>query len=87
MLQRLLEQRRAVTLYCAETGAVTNLDPNQWVIAESLISLLTPFEEITRDISNARASISMVIPAVKPSTPSSFGFYGEFTTVLHYYCS
>jgi hypothetical protein len=65
MLQRLLEQRRAVTLYCAETGAVTNLDPNQWVIAESLISLLTPFEEITRDISNARASISMVIPAVK----------------------
>ena len=68
MLQRLLEQRRAVTLYCAEKGAATNLDPEQWAIIETLVQLLMPFEEITRDISNTRASISLVIPAVKAMT-------------------
>jgi len=68
MLQRLLEQRRAVTLYCAEKGAATNLDPEQWAIIETLVQLLMPFEEITRDVSNTRASISLVIPAVKATT-------------------
>lgn len=65
MLQRLLEQRRAITLYCAENESVSNLSSNQWSVLENAVGLLQPFEELTREVSSSSASISIVIPIVR----------------------
>nr|KAI8768910.1 zinc finger BED domain-containing protein 4-like [Biomphalaria glabrata] len=64
MLKRLLEQRRAITLYCAENEKLSNLSPSQWSVGEKVSVLLKPFEEVTREVSAAAASISIVIPLV-----------------------
>nr|KAI8743508.1 zinc finger BED domain-containing protein 4-like [Biomphalaria glabrata] len=64
MLKRLLEQRRAITLYCAENEKLSNLSPSQWSVGEKVAVLLQPFEEVTREVSAAAASISIVIPLV-----------------------
>ncbi|KAK7004708.1 zinc finger BED domain-containing protein 4 [Biomphalaria glabrata] len=63
MLKRLLEQRRAITLYCAENETLSNLSPSQWSVGEK-VAVLQPFEEVTREVSAAAASISIVIPLV-----------------------
>jgi hypothetical protein len=68
LLKRLVELRKPVSLYCSENDTVTNLTPHQWTVAGNVVSILTPFEELTRDVSNASASISLVIPAVKALT-------------------
>ncbi|KAK6963499.1 dipeptidyl peptidase 8 [Biomphalaria glabrata] len=49
MLKRLLEQRRAITLYCAENEKLSNLSPSQWSVGEKVAVLLQPFEEVTRE--------------------------------------
>ena len=65
MLQRLLEQRRAITLYCAENDACTKLSASQWSVVENVTAVLEPFEEVTREVSSASASISCVIHLVR----------------------
>lgn len=65
MLRRILEQRRAVSLYCAEVESVSGLTAQQWTITENAVALLLPFEELTREVSSARASISVVLPMLK----------------------
>ena len=68
LLKRLMELRKPVSLYCSENDTVTNLTPHQRSVACNVVNILTPFEELSRDVSNASASISMVIPAVKAIT-------------------
>lgn len=67
MISRLLEQKRAVSLYLAETSAVNfeNLSTQEWEFLEKSLELLKPFEEITKIISSSCSSISEVIPHVK----------------------
>ncbi len=63
MLDRLLENKRAVTLYSAETPTAT-LSPNEWSLMEKVLRLLQPFEEYTKLMSNNNSCISEVIPAI-----------------------
>jgi hypothetical protein len=65
MLQRLLEQRLPISVFCSESEAVSNLTPVQWTLLEGVVHLLRPFEEITRNMSSETACISLVIPTVK----------------------
>jgi len=66
MLSRLLEQKRAVCLYISENNVnFDNLLSYEWKLLEECISLLKPFEEVTKIISSACSSISEVIPHVK----------------------
>ncbi|BFZ15313.1 hypothetical protein BsWGS_18352 [Bradybaena similaris] len=65
MLRRLLEQRRSISLYCVGIDLVTGLTAQQWAVTENVVTTLEPFEEITREVSAAQASISIVIPLVK----------------------
>lgn len=66
MISRLLEQKRPVSLYLAETSVnFENLSTEQWKILEKSIELLKPFEEITKIISSNCSSISEVIPHLK----------------------
>ena len=63
MLERLLEQRVAVSVHNSESDIV-NLNENQWNLLKGMISLLQPFEEITKIISHSHCSISEVIPNI-----------------------
>lgn len=62
--ERLLEQKRAVSLYIAEHDKLSNLTPLQWNLMEQCISLFKPFEEITKITSSGLSCISEVIPHV-----------------------
>lgn len=64
MAERLLEQKRAISLYVAEHDTFTNLTVQQWSLMEQCINLLKPFEEITKITSSGLSCISEVIPHV-----------------------
>ncbi|XP_070409529.1 zinc finger BED domain-containing protein 4-like [Nothobranchius furzeri] len=65
MLQRLVEQCRAVQIMTQESNmgrTPTVIYPNEWGLASDMLTLLSPFEEVTRALSKHSASISEVIP-------------------------
>jgi len=64
LMERLLEQKRAVSLYITEHESLNNLTPSQWELMEQCIKLLKPFEEITKITSSSISCISEVIPHV-----------------------
>lgn len=65
MLQSLVEQKRTISAYAAEYELPCTLTNNQWKLAENMMVLLAPFEELTQQISSSNASASDVIPSVK----------------------
>lgn len=84
MLQRLLEQKRAVNVYASENDtSLSVLSSNQWNLLSSLINLLKPFEQITKEMSSEVALISQVIPVVqtleKFLSQTSQNFFGVGT--------
>lgn len=64
MMQSLVEQKRALSAYAADYELPTTLTASQWGIMEKMITLLEPFEQLTRDISCAEATAADVIPGV-----------------------
>ena len=61
MMQSLVEQKRALGAYAADFELPATLTANQWGILENMITLLAPFEQLTREISSAEASAAGVI--------------------------
>ena len=64
MMQSLVEQKRALSAYAADYELPTTLTASHWGIMEKMITLLEPFEQLTRDISAAEATAADVIPGV-----------------------
>ncbi|XP_067131335.1 zinc finger BED domain-containing protein 4-like [Centruroides vittatus] len=64
MLERLLEQKRAISLYLTDTTNISNLTAEQWEIVDQLLKLLKPFEEITKITSSNYSCLSEIIPRV-----------------------
>ena len=64
MLERLLEQQRAITLYMSENPSCKMLTLQQWSLAENLCLLLKPFETKARRLSSAIACASDIISTV-----------------------
>ena len=64
MLNRLVEQRKAISAANAEANESFDLTPSQWNLAEKAINLLKPFEEATEDISSESSSMALFIPVV-----------------------
>lgn len=64
MMQSLVEQKRALGAYAADFELPATLTANQWGILENMITLLAPFEQLTREINSAEASATGVIPTV-----------------------
>ncbi|XP_067120294.1 zinc finger BED domain-containing protein 4-like [Centruroides vittatus] len=62
MLERLLEQKRAIFLYLTDTTNISNLTAEQWEIVDQLLKLLKPFEEITKITSSNYYCLSEIIP-------------------------
>lgn len=68
MLQSLLEQKCVLLSYAADYDLPCTYSASQWKLMENIVSLLTPFEELTRDISSSTASAADVIPAIMALT-------------------
>ncbi|KAL7408123.1 hypothetical protein ABVT39_018652 [Epinephelus coioides] len=64
MLQSLLEQKRALSVYAAERTLPATLTANQWELMTKTAEVLVPFEELTRDVSRETASAADVLPAI-----------------------
>jgi hAT family C-terminal dimerisation region len=64
MLERLLEQKKAVSLYTLEAN-IPILDAHQWNFLEQIVHTLRPFEEETRTASLATSTASMIIPSAR----------------------
>ena len=64
LIERLLEQKRAISLYVADHDTLVNLTAQQWSLMEQCINLLKPFEEITKITSSGLSCVSEVIPHV-----------------------
>ncbi len=64
MMQSLVEQKRALSAYAADYELPATLTAAQWGIMEKMITLLEPFEQLTKDISSAEATAADVIPGV-----------------------
>ncbi|XP_074036373.1 zinc finger BED domain-containing protein 4-like [Leptinotarsa decemlineata] len=65
MLERLLEQKKVISIYILDNPDLTDQTFHQWDLVQKLINLLQPFEEITKLSSNRECCISEVIPLVK----------------------
>lgn len=64
MIRRLLEQRKAVDQYLIEKRMFELvLSDQEWKLLESLVSLLSPFEEISKLY--CASPLSVVIPYAK----------------------
>lgn len=64
MMQRMLEQKRALNIYAGEYGKNATPAADQWDTVSNLIDTLEPVEEVTLEISRSEASISSVIPSI-----------------------
>ena len=64
MLERLIEQRQALSVTNAELNLKTELTHAQWTLAEKVVNVLGPIEEATRECSKESASASLVIPVI-----------------------
>lgn len=65
MLERLMEQKRAISVFTAENNFSHTLSGNQWDLIDNTLKLLKPFEEITKAMSSSEAIISEILPTLK----------------------
>ncbi|XP_047228877.1 uncharacterized protein LOC124872670 isoform X3 [Girardinichthys multiradiatus] len=64
MLQSLLEQKRALGVFVAECTLLAQLTATQWELMKKTADVLTPFEQLTRDVSRETTTAADVIPAM-----------------------
>ncbi|XP_018079550.1 zinc finger BED domain-containing protein 6-like [Xenopus laevis] len=68
MLQRLLEQQRAIEEYLGSLKLETadlHLTSSNWSLMACLVDLLQPFEMVTREVSAGGSCLSQVLPEVR----------------------
>jgi hypothetical protein len=64
LMESMLEQKRALTVYAGEHGKIETLTADQWTLVGNLIDTLSPLEQITREMSKSDSSISCIIPSI-----------------------
>lgn len=64
MLESMLEQKQALTVYAGEHGKITILTADQWTLVGNLIDTLCPLEQVTLEMSRSDSSISCIIPSI-----------------------
>lgn len=65
MLQRLVEQRTAITVATSSINLNVQLMNSDWILAENLVKILKLFDEATNSLSSSKATLGDVIPIVK----------------------
>ena len=64
LLERLVEQKRAIILYHTDFGLPVTFRDNDWRLAEKMVTLLEPFQRLTKEFSKKESTLSEVIPFV-----------------------
>jgi len=64
MLKSVVEQKMAIAAYATE-GSIPVLSASNLEIADKVITVLSPIEEITKNVSEDSAPISLIIPLVR----------------------
>jgi hypothetical protein len=64
MLQSMRPLRRALRAYSMNNEDFKTLQAFQWEIIDNVILLLTPFDEITKEVCSSNATLSLVLPAI-----------------------
>ena len=65
MLERLAEQREAVSLVLSDVTVVKNLNAHQWATVRDLAATLRPFMDVTELMSaSSYPTLSMVLPVL-----------------------
>lgn len=64
MIKSLLKEKRPLCAYAADHNLPATLSANEWGLLEKTVTVLEPFEELTRKISSATSTAADVIPAV-----------------------
>lgn len=59
-MRSLLDQKRALSEYGTEHELPSSFTAHQWGLAGNMVTLLAPFEQLTREISSHRASAADV---------------------------
>ena len=59
MLEGLVEQCRAISLYDADYGLPERLSPNDWQQAEKIVKLLEPIQRVTKELSGQHITSNM----------------------------
>lgn len=65
MLKSILEQKHTLATYATEHDLPATLTVQQWTLIENIVTLLSPFEQLTRQLSSGEASAADVIPSVQ----------------------
>ena len=65
MLQRIAEQKQAITSYCVETPNMPVLDANEWNMINKVSNLLKVFHDATVRLSEKGATVADIIPQIK----------------------
>ena len=60
MMESLLEQKRGLASYAADYDLPATLSAHQWQLIENFITLLSPFEQLAREVSSSEASAADV---------------------------
>lgn len=63
MMERLLKLKDSLVLYSV-VHAIPTLTADEWLDLEKCIAILLPFEEITKELSSASATMASVIPFI-----------------------
>ena len=88
MLQRLLEQKKAVIATSVELNIHVELTSAQWILAEKIVEILQVYEEATRGASGNYSTAAVVIPIVNSiqkfleTSDSDFGVMKMKTEML-----
>ncbi len=62
MLESLFAQKRVLAACIADHELPATFTAYQWVLIENVLSLLTPFEQLTKEISSSDSSVADIIP-------------------------
>lgn len=65
MLERLNEQKKAITSYCVDTPNMPVFDANKWNLISKLTSILKIFHNATVRLSERSATAAEIIPQIK----------------------
>ncbi|XP_056391730.1 zinc finger BED domain-containing protein 4-like isoform X2 [Hyla sarda] len=64
MLESLIDLKRVLAAYMSDHELPVTLSSHQWMLMENIVSLLAPFEQLTKEISSSNASVAEVITLI-----------------------
>lgn len=83
MLERMLEQKRALDVHAGDHGKISTVSADQWALISNLIATLGPLEQVTLEMSRSDASMSCIIPSIavqNKGDPNTLRYHAEKLT-------